>query len=257
MKKVIRIGHIDLSFHAASAALVVDIFEKHGWQVEISAAAHQEMFIRYGRGEVDMLVSAWLPDSHGDYLAPFLADTVKLAVLYRPYCIWGVPDYIAENEVASVHDLLKPEVQAKMEKRIQGINPGAGISRFSRQMIAQYQLDAAGYHFENGSEEDCFVAFERAVSERRWVVVPLWHPQFLHHRHTIRALDEPYGLLGGEDEATLIASKSIVAAFSPALLEDLTQLAPGNSAISELDYLICRENKTPAQAVAVFNHRYS
>ncbi|MCX9039688.1 hypothetical protein NLN94_21505 [Citrobacter portucalensis] len=34
MKKTLRIGHIDLSFHAASAALVCTVFEKYGWQVE-------------------------------------------------------------------------------------------------------------------------------------------------------------------------------------------------------------------------------
>ncbi|WP_084738062.1 glycine betaine ABC transporter substrate-binding protein [Cystobacter ferrugineus] len=45
---------------------------------------------------------------------------------------------------------------------------------------------------------------EAAVAEKRWVVIPLWHPQFLHHRYTIRALAEPKGLLGGVDQATLV-----------------------------------------------------
>lgn len=254
MNKIIRIGHIDLSFHASSAALVTAIFEKHGWLVENSTAPHQEMFERYGEQQVDMLVSAWLPASHGAYLAPYIENTVKLSVLYHPYCIWGVPDYITESEVASVRDLLKPDVLVKMEKCIQGINPGAGISRFSRRMIDEYQLGAAGYYFANGSEEECFSAFEQAVSEQRWIVIPLWHPQFLHHRYNIRALHEPVGLLGGHDEATLIASKSIVEKFSPELLDELCQLTPGNKAISELDYLICRKNKTPQQAVDIFNN---
>lgn len=256
MNKVIRIGHIDLSFHAASAALVTAIFEKHGWQVESSTAPHQEMFERYGAGQVDMLVSAWLPASHGGYLAPYIKDTVKLTVLYHPYCIWGVPDYISSSDISSISDLLKPAVLKKMEKRIQGINPGAGISRFSRAMIEEYQLGAAGYHFVNGSEEECFGAFEKAVSERRWIVIPLWHPQFLHHRYNIRALHEPEGLLGGQDEATLIASKDIVGKFAPELLAELRCLTPGNKAISDLDYLICRESKTPQQAVVIFNNHH-
>lgn len=256
MKKI-RIGHIGLSFHAASAALVEQILEKHGWQVELSASPHQEMFERYGQGDVDMLVSAWLPASHEAYLTPYIDSTVKLTVLYQPYCIWGVPDYIPERDIASVEDLLKPDVLVKMDKRIQGINPGAGISRFSRTMMDEYALGKAGYHFQNGSEEECYGAFEQAVSEKRWMVIPLWHPQFLHHRYAIRALQEPKGLLGGQDEATLIASKSIVGNFEPQLLAELRALSPGNAAISELDYQICREHKTPREAVKMWVQSHS
>lgn len=204
-----------------------------------------------------MLVSAWLPASHDVYLAPYQDNTVKLTVLYHPYCIWGVPDYVPVSDVTSVEDLLRPDVLLKMEKRILGINPGAGISRFSRTMIEEYQLSDSGYYFENGSESACYSTFEQAVSEQRWLVIPLWHPQFLHHRYTIRALEEPKGLLGGQDEATLIASKSITEIFEPQLLAELQALSPGNTVISELDYLICRQNKTPSQAAEIWHqHHY-
>lgn len=165
-----------------------------------------------------------------------------------------MPDYIPESQVISVSDLLKPDVLKKMRKCIQGINSEAGISRFSRRMIDEYQLGSAGYYFVNGSEEECFSAFEKAFSERRWIVIPLWHPQFLHHRYNIRALHEPAGLLGGQDEATLIASRSIVEKFSPELLDELGRLTPGNKKISELDYLICRKNNTAQQVVDIFNN---
>nr|WP_202801393.1 glycine betaine ABC transporter substrate-binding protein [Pseudomonas luteola] len=70
MHNPIRIGHIGLSFHAASAAVVQRIVERHGYRVESVAAPHEAMFKHYGAGEVDFLVSAWLPASHGGYLAP-------------------------------------------------------------------------------------------------------------------------------------------------------------------------------------------
>jgi len=248
MKQTIRLGHIDLSFHAASAAVVQRILEHHGHAVQTSAAPHEEMFRRYGTGQVDMLVSAWLSASHGAYLAPYAAQTRKLGVLYEPYCIWGVPDYVPEELVASVADLRKPAVAARMSKLIQGINPGAGISRFSRQMVTAYGLDAMGYHFENGSEDDCFRRYEDAVEEGEWLVVPLWHPQFLHHGQRIRALEEPLGLLGGRDQATLIVSENDAARMAPALLTQLGELSLGNSAVSELDHMICRRGFSPLSA---------
>lgn len=89
MKPIIRLGYIDLSFHAASAALMQRVLERHDYEVQVSAAPHEDMFRRYGAGAVDMLASAWLPPSHGDYLAPYAAQTRTLGVLYRPYCIWA------------------------------------------------------------------------------------------------------------------------------------------------------------------------
>jgi glycine betaine/proline transport system substrate-binding protein len=248
MSRPIRLGHIALSFHAASAAVVQRILEAHGHSVESSAFPHEEMFQRYGAGEVDMLVSAWLPASHGGYLAPFEAATLKLGVLYEPYCIWGVPDYVPSDAVASVVDLVRPEIAARMSKLIRGINPGAGISRFSKAMIAAYGLDKAGYHFETGSESDCFDRFEAAVARMEWVVVPLWHPQYLHHSYRIRELAEPRGLLGGRDQATLIVSQDTAQRIAPQALVALTDLALGNQAVSDLDFMISKEAKSALEA---------
>ncbi|MGG2399406.1 glycine betaine ABC transporter substrate-binding protein [Pseudomonas sp. SH1-B] len=248
MQPVIHLGHIDLSFHAASAALVQRILERHGYLVRVSSATHEEMFLRYGAGEVDMLVSAWLPASHGSYLAPHAPRTRALGVLYRPYCIWGVPDYVPHDVVRSVADLAQPEVMTRMTRLIQGINPGAGISRFSREVVTRYGLDRLGYHFETGTQNDCFNRYEQAHTRREWCVVPLWHPQFLHHSHPIRPLEEPLGLLGGQDDATLIVNEAFACGMSDALLDELTQFAPGNEAISELDYMVCRGGLSALQA---------
>ncbi len=230
----IRVGHIDLSFHDASAREVEAILLEEGHAVERFAAPHEEMFARLGRGEVDVLVSAWLPTSHGAYLAPFEADVRKLAILYEPYCFWGVPHYVPDA-ISSVADLLGPMALRRMERLIQGINPGAGISRFSKVVVAAYELDAAGYHFETGTEADCFGRYERAVAERRWVVVPLWHPQWLNHRYRIRELEEPRGLLGGRDEATLIVRKDAEALIGEPALARLSRLTLGNAKVSALD----------------------
>ena len=248
MYRALRVGHIDLSFHAATAAVVQAILEEHGHRVETSAAPHEEMFERYARSEVDLLVSAWLPASHGKYLAPSLARTTKLGVLYRPFCIWGVPDYVAKDDVSEIADLLKPRVLDRMERLIQGINPGAGISRFSEAMVKDYGLDAAGYHFQPGSESECFDGFERAVSKQRWVIIPLWHPQYLHHRHRIRALVEPKGLLGGTDDATLIIRNDVKGAVDPEALKRLTTLGLGNDVVTMLDYQIRKAGQSPLEA---------
>lgn len=235
----IRVGHIDLGFHEASALEVESVLKRHGHAIERSTAPHEKMFRRMGRGEVDFLVSAWLPASHGAYLAPFEDDVRKITVLYEPYCIWGVPDYVPD-EVSSVADLLCDPALSRMDRLIQGINPGAGISRFSREIVEHYGLGEAGYHFETGTEAQCFDRFEAAVAERRWVVVPLWHPQYLHARHRIRDLAEPAGLLGGTDKATLIVRRDAEDRVGVEALEELGRLTLGNQRVSELEDRLVR-----------------
>lgn len=235
MTRAIRVGHIDLSFHDAAAREVEKILVAHGHAIERSAYPHEEMYRRMGRGEVDVMVSAWLPASHGAYLAPFEHEVTKVTVLYEPYCIWGVPDYVPASDIASVADLLKHPAIERMEKLIQGINPGAGISRFSKAIVEQYGLDKAGYEFRTGTEEQCFGRFMSAVEDRRWVIIPLWHPQWLHHRYKIRELIEPKGLLGGQDKATLIVRNDAKALIGEAALSELANLHLGNARVSELD----------------------
>ncbi|MFK4017518.1 glycine betaine ABC transporter substrate-binding protein [Cobetia marina] len=89
MTDPIRIGHIALSCHEASAWEVARILESHGHDVTFTSAPHEAAFAMLGRGEIDILASAWLPSSHEAYLAPMLHDVDKITVLYEPYCIWG------------------------------------------------------------------------------------------------------------------------------------------------------------------------
>ena len=243
MASPIRVGHIDLSFHDASAREVERVLAAHGHEIARSTAPHEEMFRRMARGEVDVLVSAWLPANHGLYVAPITEQVRAVTVLYEPYNIWGVPDFVPETEVGEISDLLRPPVLARMEKLIQGINPGAGISRSSAEMVQRYGLAEAGYRFQTGTQAECFDRFELAVAERRWVVVPLWHPQYLHHRYRIRALREPKGLLGGVDRATLIVRRDAEARLGQDALEELSRFHLGNNRVSALDDALRGESK--------------
>jgi glycine betaine/proline transport system substrate-binding protein len=242
------VGNIALSFHAAAAGVVKATLERWGHATAECEAPHEEMFAMLGRGEVDMLVTAWLPASHGRYFDPLEHDLLKLGLLYRPYCIWGVPDYVSPSRVGGIEDLARPEIAKSFLKRVQGIGEGAGISRFSRAILREYALDVRGFHFENGTLADCANAFEDAVAKGENCVVPLWHPQFLHHKHKIRALRDPKGLLGGVDDAFLVIRKEAAARLDESEIYALHSLTIGNAALAGMDHAINREGKSARQA---------
>ncbi|PWJ41813.1 glycine betaine ABC transporter substrate-binding protein [Sediminitomix flava] len=233
----INLGQIDLSFHWASAGVYVNLLKYFGYKVNVSSAPHEAMFNKFKSGEVEILLSAWLPGSHSKYLEGF-DDYDKLSVIYRPYCIWGVPEYVPTSFIRKIEDLSQAEIGNKFNKLIQGINPGAGISRFSLEIVAHFQLDQLGFHFANGSLDDCIQAFKNAVEKQEYVVIPLWHPQYIHHDYRIRALEDPENFLRGEDEATTILRKDSVLNENKELISVLQKIDLGNDVISEIDFYI-------------------
>lgn len=245
MKNKIILGVTDLSFHRVTASIVSHVLVGMGFEVERVYSPHQENFEKLKSGDIDMLASAWLPSSHGIYKSDVeeIVELLELGLHYKPYAHWGVPDYIPESAVSEVKDLLKPEVVSRMNKQIQGINPGAGITRFSIKMMNAYGLSNAGYRFSTGSEEDCFSVFEQAVKNKEWVVVPLWKPQFLHHKYNIREISEPEGLLGIVDRAVLLLRQDKSINFTQEQIEILDALKFSNEIIAALDYQVSREGK--------------
>jgi glycine betaine/proline transport system substrate-binding protein len=241
----ITLGVTNLSFHHVAASLVTNVLIHMGFEVERIYSPHEDNFKKLKSGEVDMLASAWIPSSHGVYKADVeeVMPLIELGLHYEPYALWGVPDYVPVDVVAEVADLIKPDVVAKIKSSIQGITPGAGITRFSIKMMDEYGLNNAGYQFFTGTENDCFNAFESAVEKKEWVVVPLWKPQFLHYKYNIREIKEPKGLLGIVDRAVLLLRDDRKHLFSEEQLKRLDTLRFSNDIIAELDYQVCRENK--------------
>ncbi len=234
MTRRVRVGHIALSFHDAAAEQVELVLRSHGHDIDRRSAAHEQMFAALGRGEIDILVAAWLPFSHGRYAQWLASDVRELAVLYEPHPLWGVPEYVPA-EVASIADLLKPPALEYMERLILGMAPGAGISEMSPRAVREYGLDSAGYHFENGTEEACIGRFVDAHRENRWVVIPFWYPQSLHLHYRIRRLQDPLMTLGATDNATVLVRRDSEDLIGSAALEDLAELYLGNAMVAELD----------------------
>ncbi|KAH9831425.1 uncharacterized protein C8Q71DRAFT_726915 [Rhodofomes roseus] len=162
-------GVIDLTFHQVVAAAIRAVLAAHGVAVtEVISAPHERAFQDLRAGRTQLLVG-WFPGSHSTYLEPFKDDMIVLgeaegsAPVYDPYCIWGVPDYVPVEVVRSITDLAKPEVAAQFVRTVQGINPGAGISRFSQEIIERYSLDL---QFVEGDIPKCCATYEAAYAKR-------------------------------------------------------------------------------------------
>ncbi|SAK90418.1 substrate-binding region of ABC-type glycine betaine transport system [Caballeronia hypogeia] len=158
------------------------------------------------RGDVDLMLGAWLPVTHAAYYARFKNDMDDIGVIYTGAKIgWAVPDYVPESEVSSIPDLNKPEVKSKLNSSIQGIEPGAGEMEASEKALKEYNL--AGYNLIRASEAGMLSAVARAYDSKNWIVATVWSPHWLWQKYKMRYLKDPKGVLGGAEEIHGFASK--------------------------------------------------
>jgi glycine betaine/proline transport system substrate-binding protein len=158
------------------------------------------------RGDVDMMLGAWLPVTHAAYYARYKNDMDDLGIIYTGAKIgWAVPDYVPEAQVASIADLNKPDVKSKLNSTIQGIEPGAGEMVASEKALKEYDL--AGYNLIRASEAGMLTAVARAYQSKSWIVATVWSPHWLWQKYKMRYLADPKGVLGGSEEIHGFASK--------------------------------------------------
>lgn len=250
-RKTIVLGQVGLSFYQVKAALIQILLESLGYTVIVREGAHEQIFPLLGKGEVDLLVAAWLPEAHANYWNTVKDRSVQLTTLYdAAYFFWGVPDYVPEAAVRSIADLARPDVAAKMTKTIQGIGAGATISVFSQQAVSAYELEQGGYQFLTGTVKEWIAAFEQAVAQQRWAILPTWQPQFLNQAYSLRQLADPQGILGGNNRGTLLTTKDFVKTTPIQTVDVLRRIRLDVAAVTEMDYQMNVNGKSAIAAAS-------
>jgi glycine betaine/proline transport system substrate-binding protein len=155
-------------------------------------------------GDIDVMLMSWLPSTHEDYMDNVGSDVVSLGILYGYARLgWVVPDYIPEDQLSSIADLKSDEVRDKLDGTITGIDPGAGLTRLSKQAIEDYGLD--GYDLQISSGAGMTAALERAVNRDEWIVVTGWSPHWKFGAYDLRYLEDPEGVLGSYERVHALA----------------------------------------------------
>jgi glycine betaine/proline transport system substrate-binding protein len=135
-----------------------------------------------------------------------------------------------------------------MTQLIQGIGTGATITTLSQKAVGEYGLDVAGYSFRPGTAAEWTGAYDAAVAAGRWIIFPTWAPQYLNRGGKIRPLEDPRGVLGGVNRASLVGPRSRVATLPPTTRSALARIALGLDGVTEMDFLVNVAKKTPREA---------
>lgn len=228
----------DAEFITRLAAKLIQ--DRLGAKVELVQTDVAPLYQGITRGDVDAMLMCWLPQTHADYWKRVEGKVEKLGTLYGGAKLgWVVPAYVPESEIASIADLAKPEVRGKLGGRIQGIEPGAGLTRLSQEAVKAYGLD---YTLQEASEAAMLSVVDRSMRGKRWVVATAWSPHWMFGKYALRYLADPKGALGGEERVHAIGRQGLgkdnpkVAAFLSRLNLPLNELETAMLVAQEESY---------------------
>jgi glycine betaine/proline transport system substrate-binding protein len=228
----------DAEFITKLAAKLIQ--DRLGTPVDLIQTDVAPLYQGIARGDVDAMLMCWLPQTHADYWKRVEDKVEQLGTLYSGAKLgWVVPAYVPESEIASIADLAKPEVRRKLSGRVQGIEPGAGLTRLSQEALKAYDLN---YTLQESSEAAMLSMVDRATRNNRWVVATAWSPHWMFGKYELRYLADAKAALGGEERVHALGRRGLgkdrpkVAAFLSRLNVPLDDLQVAMLVAQEKDY---------------------
>ncbi len=213
--QTIQIAYTEWASSVASANLVKAVFqEKLGIRCDLVSMSADRMWEAVAEGEVDAMLSAWLPDTHGHYMEKFGGRVVDLGANLEGTRTGLVVPEVKIGRLAAGTGIHKSyitidsitEMPANAEKfnyRLIGIEPEAGIMRQTENAMETYGL--GNFELIKSSESEMIDALARAIREQRWIVVTGWIPHWSFARWNLKFLEDPENIFGGEGRIHTIA----------------------------------------------------
>lgn len=215
-EKPVRIGWTAWSDAEAVTNIAKQVLEQRlGYKVELVMTDIGLQYQGVAKGNLDVMLMAWLPITHSGYWQKLSGDLVNLGTIYDNTKLgWAVPAYIPESEVKSIEDLKKPEVQKKLKGQIQGIDPGAGLMKASEGAVKVYGLN--DYQLLSASDAAMVTALDRAIKRNEWIVVTTWTPHWMFSKYKLRYLQDPKLALGSAEAVHALSRKGFEQDFKKA-----------------------------------------
>ena len=147
------------------------------------------------RGDLDLMLMAWLPLTHRDYYRRVRDRVVDFGSMYSGRLGWVVPDYVPASELSAIPDLRDPSLARRFDNRVQGIDPGSGLNQASAEALKDYRLN--DLELVASSSAAMTAVLDQAIRKQRWVVVTSWTPHWMFARYRLRFLQDPQRVFGG------------------------------------------------------------
>ncbi|WP_292487603.1 glycine betaine ABC transporter substrate-binding protein [Methanohalobium sp.] len=199
--KQVSIAYVQWDDAIATTNVVKQVYEKAGYDVKMNSVAAGAMYQAIASGNVDFSACGWLPNTQANYWEEYGDQIDKVGPnLEGASTGLVVPTYM---DIDSIEEL--NENKEKLDGKITGIDPGAGIMSQTDTAIQEYNLD---YELMSSSSAGMASALKSAYDNKEPIVVTLWNPHWAFARWDLKYLDDPKSVYG-EDQIVNLARQGM------------------------------------------------
>jgi glycine betaine/proline transport system substrate-binding protein len=237
--------------HLAAAVLE----EKLGYTVNLTAADVAPAYVSIAQGDKDAFMEAWLPTTHKSYLEKYGDRITELGTLYTDTALGlVVPSYMYNAGVQSISDLLKPDVQKKLNSKITGIDAGAGVMLTTENdAMPAYGLDKAGYKLVASSGPAMMASLKQAIANKEYIVVTGWQPHSMFGYFDLKFLKQDKQKIWDSENIYIYGRKNI-RNDKPELAQFLSTMKLTNDELSSLMVALKESDKDTLAAAYDWMH---
>jgi glycine betaine/proline transport system substrate-binding protein len=190
-KPTIKIGYVEgWDDSVATSNVAGQIIEKRlGYPVKLVPVAAGVMWGGVARGDLDATLSAWLPATHGAYMAQYKDKVVDLGANFTNAKIGlVVPASVKATTIADLES-----EKDEFGGRIVGIDAGAGVMMKTADAIKAYKLD---YQLMPSSGSAMTAELARDMHANKPIVVTGWAPHWMLAKWKLKFLEDPKKIFG-------------------------------------------------------------
>ncbi|TDE08221.1 glycine betaine ABC transporter substrate-binding protein [Jiangella asiatica] len=218
------------------AELAKVALEEQGYTVEFEELEAGPAYTGVAQGDIDVLMDAWLPNTHAQYVEQFGDDLEDAGCWFdEGYLTIAVN---ADSPAQSLDELA--DNADAYGSRLVGIEPGAGLTATTQEeVIPTYGLD--DWDFPTSSSPAMLAELDNAMSAGDDIAVTLWHPHWAYAAYDIRDLEDPEGALGEAERLYSLARPGFHEDF-PNAAQLIQNLYLSNEQLLEIEDIMVVEN---------------
>lgn len=228
----ITLGYVEWDCAISQTHIVAAVLEEHlGLDVELVSVDAGIMWTALAQGDLDAIVCAWLPVTHGFYWENYQDKLINLGKNFDGAKIGlVVPSYV---EIDSIEELNANA--RKFRSLIYGIDPGAGIMAATDDALDAYNLNLSVI---DSSDAAMVIQLGQAIANEEWIVVSGWVPHWKFDAYDLKFLEDPLNIYGDAESINTIARQDFPEDFSSQVVEFLSNFYLSQAQLHEMMNII-------------------
>lgn len=170
-----------------------------GFEVETYLLGPGAMYASLAKGDGDIFLESWLPQTHAEYWEKYGDKLDKVSTSFDNASTgMVVPKYVDINSIEELN-----ANKDKFDGKIIGIGSGAGVHKDTEKAIEEYGLD---YEQITSSGPAMVASLKKAIMKKEWIVITGWKPHFKWAQYDLKYLEDPKGVYP-QEKAWIVTRK--------------------------------------------------